>query len=238
MKNSYIGVLDSGVGGLSVLKKLVKSFPKERFVYFGDNLNAPYGEKSVSELLHLAVQNALFLQNYNIKALVLACNTLSLTVLEKVKDFLNIPVFGVFPPVEREILSKRKTLLLATPRTCSFYKENEYLTVYPLKDLAREIESNLYNVNSINVKSVLPFYSGQFDSVILGCTHYEFVKNKIYNHLKPLLITDGTDFTIKKLIDNGFLSDNCKIARKNQVKFVGENKFTNEKFWFNVVKRL
>lgn len=238
MKNYYIGVLDSGVGGLSVLKKLTESFPFERFVYFGDNANAPYGEKSFRELLSLTIYNLSYMQPYKLKAIVLACNTLSLTVRDRLQEYLNIPVYGIFPPVEREVSKKRKTLLLATPKSCSYYKDNEFLTVFPLRLLAKEIEENLFDLSKVNVEKELPFFGVSFNTVILGCTHYEYVKKRIFNHLKPLKIIDGMDFTIEKMKNSGNFNLSGKIDRKNQVKFVGDKKILNEKFWLEVVNNL
>ena len=77
MNNQYIAVIDSGIGGISVLRELIKSFPCEKFLYFGDNKNTPYGNKSKRDLLNLAIHNINILKSYPIKAIVLACNTLS-----------------------------------------------------------------------------------------------------------------------------------------------------------------
>ena len=106
MCNDYIGVMDSGVGGLSVLKRLVEVMPNQAFLYFGDNQNAPYGNKSKRELLRLVTSNIIYLLSYNVKAIVVACNTLSMGLMTEIKEFSPVPVFFVFPPFVKNNITK------------------------------------------------------------------------------------------------------------------------------------
>ncbi len=238
MKKEFVAVLDSGVGGLSVLSKLTKTFPTENFIYLGDNSNAPYGSKSKSELLSITIKNLSLLSKFSLKAVFIACNTLSLKLFQDIKLLSPVPTFFIFPPVESCILKGYKTLLLATPITCSFYKETATLKIFPIKDLAKGIEDNLFHLKDLDISRFIPPIKQKFDAVILGCTHYNFVKNQIFNHLKPLLITDGVDNTINNALkSNLFLKSSVKTL-KNQVLFVGENYKINEKFWNSVGKML
>ena len=93
MKEQFIAIIDSGIGGISVLKKLVEQFPKENFIYFSDNDNVPYGNKTDNELLYLSMKMINNLSQYNLKAIVLGCNTLSVKVLHKIKHYIDIPIF-------------------------------------------------------------------------------------------------------------------------------------------------
>ena len=87
MNNRFIAVLDSGVGGLSVLSVLEKKFPNERFLYFGDNGNAPYGNRSKQNLLSITLKNIDYIKSYDVKAIVVACNTLSVNIIYNIKEY-------------------------------------------------------------------------------------------------------------------------------------------------------
>ena len=86
MHNGFIALLDSGIGGISVLKELVNRFPNESFLYFGDNLNAPYGNRNKYDMLSLVMKNIDEIKRYPLKAIVLACNTLSVNLIAEIKD--------------------------------------------------------------------------------------------------------------------------------------------------------
>ena len=187
MIDSYIAVIDSGIGGISVLKELVKNFPTERFLYFGDNFNAPYGNKGRKELLSLTLSNLNIILRYNVKAIVLACNTLSVNVLGELMNFSPVQVFGTFPPVENFLIKGKRGLLLATERTAEKYRGIRNLHSVGLKKLVIDIEKNAFNLTDLNFEkhlfdSVGDFVDkkGFYDVVILGCTHYVFIKNKIF----------------------------------------------------------
>ena len=157
MKNQSIAVIDSGIGGISVLKSLTLNFPAEHFIYFGDNDNAPYGNLSKLKLLQLAMQSIDFVKSYNVKAVVLACNTLSVNLFNEINEYSCLPTFCVFPPVEQCELSGQKTLLLATDRTAKNYKTSKYLDVVGLKDLASIIEKNVLNLDRFDFNEYFNF---------------------------------------------------------------------------------
>ena len=241
MNSEYIAVIDSGIGGISVLKSLIKEFPDEQFLYYGDNDNSPYGEKSTRELLSITIKNIDYLMRYKLKALVLGCNTLSTNLLSEIKEYSSVPTFGIFPPVESCILSGNKTLLLATSKTVERYKELKGITVVGLKNLAKDIENHVTNLslidpikhiyNDANEKNLIKPFA--FNTIILGCTHYVFVKNKISDHFRPQKIISGDYFLIKNL--KKFLSSR-KSSVKNKgfkVLFVGKNAKNNQKFYVN-----
>src|SRR5574344_429090 len=99
--NKYIGVIDSGVGGLAVLKKCRELLPFENFVYLADSYNAPYGNKSPQEI-YLLVKKCVYylIENYDIKELVIACNTATVCCIKKLREELNIPFIGTEPPLK------------------------------------------------------------------------------------------------------------------------------------------
>ena len=122
--NSPIGVFDSGVGGISVLKELVSLMPNENFIYFGDSKNAPYGTKSFDEIEKLTVENAKYLKNKGCKAIVIACNTATSAGGKAVREMLDIPVIGIEPALKPAALmcEHPKVAVMATPLTLKLEK--------------------------------------------------------------------------------------------------------------------
>lgn len=254
MDKRVIAVMDSGVGGISTLLELKKEMPNESFIYFGDNVNAPYGSKSQRELIKITLDNLAFLLSYNPKAIVFACNTLSVSVLNYVREFSPVKIFGVYPPIESQVILNKKTVLIATPKTVERIRTentfcNKYLVTIPLEGLAEIVENKFtaykgkipQNVIDAELdegiaKQRLTLKDIQKTDLILGCTHYVFVKNQISDHLKPLRIVNGNTFTAKKL--HSCLSDD-KISNSSgnsYIKFVGKNCNLNSFFYSMVVK--
>ena len=245
MKKEYIALLDSGIGGISLLLKLTRTLPEYNFIYFGDNRNAPYGNKTKEELIELTKKNLNYIMRYNVKALVIACNTLSIKILPFIKQHINIKVFFVLPPIERVISnSKKNTLILATPITAKAIMEDKRFNLKPnlfvlgMPNLALDIENNKFNLSKVDfnkhigeetskIKVNLP----RIHNLILGCTHYHFIKNKIFNHFQPLKVVDGSDYTLKKIVN--FVKSEAKLKKpsKSPVIFIGENKRENKKFY-------
>ena len=235
MDNGYIAVLDSGIGGFSCLTEAARLLKNEKFLYFGDNKNAPYGNKHKSELLLLTQKNLSVILNYNVKAIIVGCNTLSLSVMPMFAPALKIPVFGVFPPVNKR---RGKTALFATPITCSYYAKNAGIRVFPLKDLAFDIEKHKTNLAAVDIKKHIDIAAKDFapETVILGCTHYYFVKNQFFDHFCPCKIYSGERYTAKRL--QNYLAVNG-ITSKNQnfsIDFIGESAEENFNFYNLVVK--
>ena len=264
MNSDYIAVLDSGIGGFSVLEELLKVMPNENYLYFGDGKNAPYGSKTYLELKDIVIQNILKILPYGIKGVVFACNTISTTVLNEVRSyFQDLEFFGTYPPVEINLLRKRKTLLLCTPNTAKNYAETENLTVLPMCELAIDIERNCMSLERVDVgyhlskaiefreqnllknnlttftpilttkklKMIFDHQINYFDAVILGCTHYYFVKNKIFNHFQPQVLIGGEFFTAKRVKEYYKKTKTLVKYSKNHILFFGENASTNATFF-------
>lgn len=236
MKREFIAVLDSGIGGISLLRELIKVMPNENYLYFGDNDNAPYGSKNIRTLKAITEKNIDLIKRYDIKVLALGCNTLSVNLLNDIENYSGIKTFGVFPPVERAVLNG-KTLLLATERTAERYKKIPNLLSVGLKDLAGDIERNAFSLNKVNFERHLNSVGldvkniKDYKTVILGCTHYNFIKNKISAHLKPLKILSGEFFTAKQVEKFLITTKSLVIHKRNQLLFVGENHKQNRLFF-------
>lgn len=178
----YIGIIDSGIGGLCVLKECCKLMKKQNFVYIADLKNAPYGNKNVKEIQKVVEENVYFLQeNYNIKALIVACNTATSCCIKQLRQFFNFPIIGVEPAVRLAIKNNSEPVVILSTkatyknnRIIRFYKKYRNVKCLPQKKLAKDIDNNLFNLN--NVKNV--HLSKKYKNVVLGCTHYCFIKKK------------------------------------------------------------
>lgn len=232
-----IGVFDSGIGGVSVLIRLAKEFKNAEFVYYGDNKNAPYGNRSDRDIIRLSLFAADNLISYNAEAVVIACNTASTIAGSTLGKILPVPVFGICPPVERE-LSESKTLLLCTEATSKHYLKYAGVNgfnVYPVKGLVEKIEKDPLSAERIDVKPFLRGVTERYETVILGCTHYRFAKIGIINHLRPNKITDGENDLVKAIKYYPDLVKSGKSLSKSKVLFIGDDIDKNKRMfdkWF------
>ncbi len=244
MRDDYIAVIDSGIGGLNVLFKLLEKYPNERFLYFSDSLNAPYGNKNIGELYSIACKNIDYVKKYGIKALVLGCNTLSSNLLKEISQYSSVPTFGITPPINYAIKHYNRILLLATVRTAQKYKVVNRVDVVGMRDLAEDIERNCFNLQSIDFTDHLMNRSegmhinqkGWYDVVVLGCTHYNFIKNQIFDHLKPQAIICSEDFLPLITYERNKNKKSLEKIRRFEVLFVGDDAERNKKIacqrWF------
>lgn len=225
MDNRPVGVFDSGVGGISVLRELVKLMPEENYVYFGDSKNAPYGSKSANEVRKLSLDIAGYFKSINVKAIVVACNTAtSAAVAEMRKLYEDIAVVGIEPAVKPAVRYKKgsRVLVLATPVTlreekfrklaASYETEAEIIPV-PMEKLADMIEAGTgeKELESYIKEKLSDERYKNPDSVVLGCTHYAFVSEIISKILgdKVKIFDGGTGVakeTRRKLEENNALN--------------------------------
>lgn len=197
MKKDYILVIDSGIGGVSILKSLIKKMPNENFIYLADNKISPYGNKSKSFLTQ-NITNIIekLLNKYSIKLIVFACNTLTATSIKNVrKRFKNLKFVGTEPPVKM-VNKNEKTLVLATKGTISHskllkkYKNNKNFDFIALKDIAKLLDTNFFDREKIIDSLQNQILNKGYKNVVLGCTHYYFLKNE----LKFILNEDNIKF--------------------------------------------
>lgn len=214
-RNMPIGFLDSGVGGLSVLREAIKLMPNEHYIYFGDSKNAPYGVKKVEEIKDLTYKAVEFLIEKGAKAIVIACNTATSAAVASLRvTYPSIPIIGIEPAVKPAVELERKgsIVIMATPLTLkekkfknlvSKYEDRAKIVSMPCPELVEYVESG--NVNGLEVKEYLQkkfeFYKdGDIASVVLGCTHYPFVKETIKEIVgKDVPVIDGGLGTSKEL---------------------------------------
>lgn len=214
-KNKPIGIFDSGVGGISVLKKAIKILPNENYIYFGDSKNAPYGVKSVEEIKELTFEAIDILLSKGCKAIVVACNTATSAAIEDLrKKFKAIPIIGIEPAVRPAVNLNRKgkILIMATSITLAENKFNNLvekcamnseLVALPCPGLVEMIEEGIVEGKGIKDYLVNKF-EGKIDKdiscIVLGCTHYPFIKEEIVSILgDEIPIIDGSEGTAREL---------------------------------------
>jgi len=203
MREKAIGFLDSGIGGLSVLKEVKKLLPRENIEYFADNQRQPYGEKSQLELIKFTLQIISFLLKKKIKVCVIACNTATAASLKQAKEHFSIPIIGVIKPAVQDAIKKAKNKRIGVIATEFTTKNEAYpreikrvapeINIFsnscpeflPLVEAGKFAEPETYKVARGYLKSLK---EAQIDTLILGCTHYSFLKKIISDIMGPGVI--------------------------------------------------
>lgn len=212
--NLAIGVFDSGVGGISVLAELIYTLPREKYIYYGDSANAPYGLRSTDEVKELSFNVVDKLLEKGIKGLVVACNTATSGAIEDFKRTLKIPVVGMEPALKPaiELNKKGKILVMATPVTLrgkkfnnlieSFHPTSEIIKL-PCRGLVEIIEKSGGKGKEVQeyLKQLFAsFHVEEVASIVLGCTHFIFIKEEIIKIVgNNVDVIDGNKGTAKQL---------------------------------------
>ncbi len=207
-----IGVFDSGVGGLSVLAEMRRLLPREHFIFYGDNANAPYGLKDEGEIVRLTLAAVDILLSTDIKALVLACNTATSAAAPALRARLNIPVIGMEPALKpaQALRHGGKILVMATPATLKLPKFGDLMRLYgegavpvPVRGLVERIERGEVSgpeTEDLLRETLSPHLREPVDAVVLGCTHYIFAKEAIRKAVGPdARLVDGNLGTARQL---------------------------------------
>jgi glutamate racemase len=193
-KEKPIGVFDSGVGGLTVVKRLIASLPNESIVYFGDTARVPYGSKSNETVIEYSIQNTKFLLQKNVKAVVVACNTASSIAIDVLKKEFDVPIIGMIEPGALSAIHNTKNNkigVIGTRATINnkaysnqLLKLNNHLEVFekacPLfVPLAEEGWINHRATYEIAEEYLSELKLKVIDTLILGCTHYPILSKVI-----------------------------------------------------------
>ena len=216
-KNCAIGVFDSGLGGLTAVKQLKKILPDEQFIYFGDTGRVPYGTRSFETVIQYADDDMRFLLDFDIKAAIIACGTVSAVAIDSLQEKFSLPIIGAITPACHAAASKTKSgsvAVFATPATIgknafetNLHKINKDFSVHsvacpmfvPLIEGGYISRDN--QVTRLIAKEYLEKLSGtDIDTLILGCTHYPIIKDLISDVAKEVL---GREISI---IDSGYES--------------------------------
>lgn len=209
MINRPIGVFDSGIGGLTVLKALLKTLPKERFIYFGDTARVPYGNKSQAVVLAYSREILHFLIQKNVKAVVVACNTASALALPLLKKMASVPIFGVVEAGAKaaaKLATSGKIAVIGTKSTITSNVYAKYLKKLIPKASVQKVACPLFvplveegwinhpiteEIARIYLKDIVKKHP---DVLVLGCTHYPLLKQvlaKILNNKTKTKLVDS-----------------------------------------------
>ncbi len=213
-RDAAIGVFDSGIGGLTVVRELLRQLPGERIVYFGDTARAPYGNKSPRTLVRFALENARFLNSKHIKFLIVACNSSSAYSLPALRAKLSIPVLGVIHAGARAAVGGRSRQKLgvigthATINSGAYQKAIQELApgtrvfaaACPLfVPLAEEGWNSHKVAAAVAAEYLLPLKAKGIDTLVLGCTHYPLLKDTIRGVLgSRITLVDSAEETAKE----------------------------------------
>lgn len=193
-KSAPIGVFDSGVGGLTVAREIMRQLPNEKIVYFGDTARVPYGSKSKDTVTRFSRQIVRFLQTQEVKTIVVACNTASAYALDEIEKEFSIPMIGVVKPavkVASETTHNGKVGVIATQATISSHVYGEYMKQIDQKMevlgkacplFCPLVEEGLLEdpvTDEIARRYLLELVDTGIDTLILGCTHYPLIRDTI-----------------------------------------------------------
>ncbi len=239
LKTAPIGVFDSGFGGVSVLIDAIKRFPNENYIYYSDNGNAPYGERDESEIINYSVRCAKYLKSRNVKAIVVACNTATTVCLPLLAKASGVPTIGIHPAIEvaSDVPGTGKIAVMATLATIRSKRYNELVAQSPCASriigipcigLAGRIEQGIFGDDDFNdlLDSYYTQYSDvEFDTIVLGCTHYNFIKGAITKYAGKSIngtckLISTNDATLNELNDVLTRDNLFNDTGKGSVQFV------------------
>lgn len=204
-KENSIGVFDSGVGGIGVLKELVQVLPNENYIYYGDSLHAPYGERTPQQVLELVNNVVQHLLAQNVKAILIACNTATSVAASVLRErYPEISIIGMEPAIKKAVSEEKRNRVLVMATSVTLHLDKYLQLQHKFEDkaefipvacpgLAKRIEG--INLDGEDLKEMLTdlvgSYKGKVDNVVLGCTHYPFVRKQIQEILGDIPVLDG-----------------------------------------------
>lgn len=218
-----IGVFDSGIGGLTVLREMLKDFPNESFVYLGDTARLPYGSKSAPTVRQYSEQNMNFLISKNVKAIVVACNTASAQISES--EYQGVPVYNVISPgsmLAAKTTRNNQIAVLATRATVATGVYEKMIKKYKSQvsvvsvacplfvQLAEEGWHDDFITEQVAERYLKDIKNSEIDTVVLGCTHYPLLKKPIQKFFSQAVQLIDSGEAISLQLKNDFLDQ--KIA--------------------------
>lgn len=229
MDNRPIGIFDSGVGGITVLKEIQKQLPNEQLIYLGDTKNFPYGSRSKEEIIDFATQNVEYLINKNVKMIVIACGTATSQAIEELHSRFKLPIMGIIEPTV-EYVKKQNYKEIGIIATEGTIRNGAW---------ERQLKENIPNIEVINracpmlatiaeegratgeegrkaIKEYMkPFKDKKIDKIILGCTHFPIYEQVIRDELKYDVELINTGKTVAKELKKYLLENNLQSNLEN-----------------------
>lgn len=213
---SPIGVFDSGIGGLTVVRRLIERLPYENVVYFGDTARVPYGNKSAEVIREYAIEDSKFLISKGVKLIVIACNTASALAMDVVSARSPVPTIGVIEPTATEAVKASHLKSIGVIGTLSTIGSSAYCNAVRAVDRKATIISQAcplfvplaeegmfeHHVTNLVAQEYLDHFTGKVDVLILGCTHYPLLRNTISGVLgESVELIDAGEATAKAVLE-------------------------------------
>lgn len=228
MNNRPIGVFDSGIGGLTVLREIIKILPNEEYIYYADTDNVPYGIKPKDEVKKYINEAVKFLISKNVKTIVIACNTATSIAINDLRKKYSFPIIGIEPAAKPAIENRgqKKVLIMATPTTIreeklhnllERFNADEFVDLIAMPKLVEYAEAGDFSSN--NVKEYLNeqlknFNLQDYSEIVLGCTHFPFFKEELKKIVpKDTNIIDGSKGVANRL--KNVLQENDLLGNNN-----------------------
>ena len=249
-KNRPIGIFDSGIGGVTVLKEIIKVLPNETYIYYSDSKHNPYGDKTDQEIIALCENIVEFFIKENCKAIVIACNTASAKAVQYLrKQYHHIPFIAIEPAYKMvyDYAYNEPTLVLATKGTIESEKfnllyhtyDNHKTILLPCVGLADIIEEGNREKIKKYLKEHLESYRGKVKNVVLGCTHYPLIQDEIQEVLGEVTFFNGAPYLakhLKEVLEEKDLSNNK--GKKGTIQFIdSSNDEQKRKRFFEILEK-
>ena len=252
-KLEAIGIFDSGIGGVTVLKEIIKLLPNERYVYYSDSRNNPYGDKTETEIKNICDNIVKKLIKENCKVIVIACNTASAIASNFLRNkYKDIPIVAIEPAYKmvHDYSYNSRTLVMATKGTIESEKfklliakyNNNKTYVMACKGLADIIEQGDKEKLKLYLNKNLKKYKNKVDSIVLGCTHYPLIQNEIKEILGDINFFNSAPSLanhLKEILEEKQIINDEESFEKKQIKFK-DSKCSKEKEqrFFEIIKKL
>lgn len=238
-----IGIFDSGIGGVTVLKEILKLLPNYHYLYYSDSINNPYGDKNSQELEVITKDIVQLLIDKGCKIIVIACNTASAICKDFLRREFDIPIIAIEPALKQVINNNPKgnTLVMATKGTIESEKflelyekfDNKKMIIKSFPGLADLIEQNKIDDIKVYLKENLQYKN--IDNVVLGCTHYPLIKKEITDVLGNVNFYDGSVGVSKRL--KKVIQDINIKETKFKLEFIDSSKSkSKEKRFYDILK--
>ena len=237
-KTAPVGVFDSGVGGLTVVREIMRQLPNENLVYFGDTARVPYGSKSKDTIIRYSRQIIEFLKTNDVKAIVIACNTARALALDVVKEEIDIPIIGVVEPGARAALDVTKTKKIGVIGTEGTIRSSIYTRIIQAQEpeatvigracplfvpLVEEGFAKHKVTEEIIDYYLAPMKETDIDALILGCTHYPLLRSRIREYMGDTIHLVNPAYEaamdLKQLLEERQMLNDCKVQEHASYSF-------------------
>ena len=253
MNNKKIAIFDSGMGGLSVLHQAIKTIPNEKYIYYADIDNVPYGSKTNNQIKEYVENSVKFLIKKDVKAIVIACNTATSVEIDSLRKKYTLPIIGIEPAVKSaiKINKEKRIMLIATPVTIREEKLNKLLNevdkekkidLIALPELVKFAENEEFDSKEVEDylrREFMNINLNNYSELVLGCTHFNYFKRifkKIF--LNNINIIDGNEGIINRLKTILEVNNILENEEKGNVEYYFSGRLVTDKYNLDKIQRL